>query len=97
MAKKVYDILLTDDDDLQITGGDFVSGESTAQHQKLIILTAKGEWKESPTVGVDAFSYLNDDIEGLEADIAIAFAQDGMKVKSVTLTETGQIDSTATY
>jgi hypothetical protein len=68
----------------KITNGDFVTGESTLQHQKLLLETAKGDWKESPVVGVGAAAYLKEEDEsGLLTEIKSQFELDGMNVKKV--------------
>lgn len=43
----VYDILLGADFDLWIEAGDLKIGESTVQHQQLLLWTHYGEWRES--------------------------------------------------
>ena len=94
---KVYDILLDDSDDVAIAGGDFVMGESTAQHQKRLVLDNAGEYKEHPTVGVGAFDWLDaDSIDDLAAEIARQFAVDGMTVTSVKLVN-GVIETDANF
>jgi hypothetical protein len=68
----------------QIANGDFVTGESTLQHQKLLLETAKGEWKENPTVAVNAAAYLKDeDADGLLAEVKSEFQKDGMQIVKV--------------
>lgn len=58
---EVYDILLDESMDIQIASGDLVVGESTRQHQQLLMLTAPGQWKASPLVGVDVRNYMHDE------------------------------------
>lgn len=58
---KVYDILLDETGDLAIKNGDLVIGESTLQHQRILLLATKGGFKQHPTTGVDIQSYLLDD------------------------------------
>jgi hypothetical protein len=78
------DCLLDIDNDLQFANGDFVTGESTQQHQNLLLISSKGAWKENPTVGVGAAGFLkDDDVNGLLAEIKQQFEKDGMKVKSI--------------
>ncbi len=78
------DLLLNTEQELLITDGDFITGESTLQHQDLLILTAKGEWKENPLIAVGAAGFLkDDDAAGLLAEVKQQFEKDGMKVKSV--------------
>lgn len=80
------DILLGDDFDLDVAGGDFVSGESTRQHQQILLLNEKGELREFPTVGVGLASWLNDDnqVNDLNSRIKTEYENDGMKVLSVS-------------
>lgn len=78
------DILLNDDFDLRFENGDLVIGESTKQHQQLLVLTKKGDWKENPTVGVGVAAYLKDDADtDLLGAIRTEFEKDGMIVNSI--------------
>ena len=78
------DILLTDEFDLFFEDGDFVIGESTEQHQALLLLIDKGELREFPQRGVGLRTWINDDNDGdLNAAIKREFEADGMKVLAV--------------
>lgn len=79
------DILLDEDDlDLKFEDGDLVIGESTRQHQRLILLSAKGEIREFPTRGVGIFDWTLDDSPGdLNSEIKRQFELDGMTVQQV--------------
>ncbi|MCX6232611.1 MAG: oxidase [Bacteroidetes bacterium] len=78
------DILLDDSGDLACVDGDFVIGESTLQHQKLLLITQKGEWKENPKCGIGIENYLNDDdTNDMLNEINDQFEKDGMHVTSV--------------
>lgn len=46
------DLLLDANADLAIERGDFVLGESDAQHIDLLLQTNLGEWRQDPLVGV---------------------------------------------
>lgn len=84
---EVNDILLDRDTlEMAYADGDMVVGESTAQHQTLIMLAARGDFKESPTLGVGLMNYLYDETPGaLLADIRSSLRQDGMTVGAVEL------------
>lgn len=96
---KVFDLLLDDDLDLAVEGGDFVIGESTQQHQQLILWTEQGEWRDSPAVGVGISSMLLD--EAGPGDIILAVQQqmeaDGLVISQLTVTVGKQLSITASY
>lgn len=78
------DILLNDEFELRIENGDFVIGESTLQHQNLLLLCDKGEFKQHPRAGVGIYRYLEDHSgEDLAREIKYQFTMDGMKVESI--------------
>ena len=94
----MIDIGLDETEDLRIAAGDFLSQESTAQHQRQLILNNKGDFKQFPTICVGAFEYFDDEnFQGLIRAISIEFARDGMDVKSVNLSPGGVINSDAFY
>lgn len=81
-----YDILLDDELQLQEDASthDWVEGESTAQHQQLLLLTPKGSWKETPGAGVGMMNYLESESDNeLLAEIARQFRADGMDVATL--------------
>jgi hypothetical protein len=84
MAIKVTDILIDPITyDLQIVDGDFKVGDSTAQHQQLILLAGKGDFKLHPLEGVDAVKHLHDHSLTLARDTRVEFIKDGMTVKAI--------------
>lgn len=92
------DFLVDDDFDLQIKDGDFVASESTAQHQKILILADKGEFKEVPMRGVGARRYLEDHTpDNLAREIRTEFAADGMKVNKIQIASDLTIQVDANY
>lgn len=92
------DFILDDNLDLKIENGDFVIGESTAQHQKLLILADKAEFKEVPMRGVGAKRYLEDhDTSGLARAIRTEFIADGMTVNQIKITADLTIEVDANY
>lgn len=97
--KKVFDLLLGADLDLDVRGGDFAIGESTKQHQGLILETEKGEWRENPAVGVGITSMLLDDAAA--GDIMLEIQQqmeaDGQTISQLTVTADKQLSLIASY
>jgi hypothetical protein len=80
----MQDMLLDDTGDLLILNNDVVLGESSEQHQRLLLQSTKGDWKEQPTVGVNAPFYLKDDDKnGLMGSIKTEFEKDGLKVNKI--------------
>ncbi len=97
MARLMIDLALDDTEDLAITGGDFALTESTARHQEQLILNNKGDFKQNPSIGVGATTFIDDEntIELLRA-LSIEFIKDGMEVVSVRL-ERGVVYTDAFY
>lgn len=91
------DIKHTIDGDVDITGGDISYTDSTAQHQKDLIYTNKGELKSNPSVGVGIYEFINDDdATELLTSIRTEFRKDGMKVNEVALVN-GKVKTVAEY
>lgn len=98
MAKRMMDLALSEVEDVQVGNGDFGIVESTAQHQRQLILNNKGDFKQFPTVCVGAFNYLHDEhVRNLARAISTEFARDGMDVKEVKVEKNGAISSNASY
>lgn len=92
------DILLDENLDLLIIDGDFVIGESTSQHQKLLILSDKCEFKDVPMRGVGARRYLEDDTpDNLAREIRQEFSIDGMTVNKIQIAADLTIQVDANY
>lgn len=92
------DILLSESLDIQIIDGDFFVGESTAQHQKTLILSDKCEFKEVPMRGVGALRYLEDQTpDNLAREIRQEFSVDGMNVSKIKIETDLTIQVEATY
>jgi len=101
MAKLMNDISLIESgvgEDLAVVAGDFAIVESTAMHQRQLILDSKGDFKQNPTIGVGAFGYIDDEgPNDLIRAISVEFARDGMDVASVGLLPSGNIQTDAFY
>jgi hypothetical protein len=81
----VIDLLLDDAFDLAVEAGDLVVGQSTQQHQNLLLLLSKGELRHFPLTGVGIRSYMLDDgsIGIANGAIKREFEADGMVVQRV--------------
>lgn len=92
------DYLLDTDFDLRIENGDFVVGESSAQHQQLLLLLEKGELRQYPLTGVGLKNFLNDDNLGeLYQEIQKQFKADGLSVNRLKIYNDGQMELDASY
>jgi len=94
MAKQMLDIGFGADGDLLITGGDLTIAESTAEHQRSLLLENEGEYKENPNICIGAERYVDDDTMSLPGDITRAFTGDGMDFVSNTVNPAGYTDNT---
>ena len=98
MARQMIDISLDDLEGLDILSGDFSAVESTAQHQRQLILNNKGDFKQNPTIGVGVFEYIDDErVQDMMRAISVEFSRDGMDVQSIQLGPEGMIQSDAFY
>ena len=97
MAKRMIDIELSDSYDLATPSGDFNVVESTAQHQRQLLLNNKGDFKQNPTICVGTVEYFDDEhLQELTRAISVEFTRDGMEVKSIKVNN-GTIVSDAFY
>jgi hypothetical protein len=87
------DILLDDNNDLRIENGDFVVGDSTKQHQKLLLMLSKGDTRQFALDGVGVVDFIED--EG--ATDLMREIRDGMTVKKLSVGSDGQINVNAPY
>lgn len=70
--------------DLSLIDGDFATGESTGQHQELLLIATKGEFKQYPDRGVGAIMYAEDcSPANLIAAIQDEFSRDGMEINEI--------------
>jgi len=84
------DILLDENNELLIIGGDFVMGQSDQQHVKNIVESFKGEYKQNPLVGFGVINYLkrDDKIESeFRRDLKIQLENDGYNDSNIDLTK----------
>ncbi|MCB2379792.1 hypothetical protein LGH70_19505 [Hymenobacter sp. BT635] len=83
---KSLDILLDESFDLAVSAqGDFVLGESEAQHVDLLLQSRQGDWRENPLVGVGIARYLKAPYGPAQAavlgrEISVQLERDGLQV-----------------
>jgi hypothetical protein len=96
---KVFDLLLDAELGLAIEGGDFVIGESTKQHQQLLLLSEQGDWRENPPVGVGIRTMVLDDMPavGIVATIQDQLDADGQDIAELTISAEGALHLLAAY
>jgi phage baseplate assembly protein W len=88
------DILLDESGDLDISGGDLTAGESTQQHIRLILLTQKGQWKDSPVIGADIARIINNEKQqNLRQTIQKELEIDGLTVRRIELGDTLEVEA----
>lgn len=92
------DILLDENLDISIKNGDFEVGESTYQHQQLLLLMEKGELKVFPKNGVASKRYLESyKPDEYAREIRQEFIADGLAVKSIHIAENLDLTIDANY
>lgn len=92
------DVLFNPDGDLDISSGDIRYGESTAQHQRDLLIAGHGDYKEYPAVGVGTVRFLNDNLpEDYLREVSKAFQGDGMTVEGISYDEDMNIVTEAYY
>lgn len=90
------DYLQDENDDLVLENGDFKLGESTAQHQRDLLVSRKCDYKLK-IVGVDIYNaLLDDEQDNLIGTIRKEFTLDGMSVNSLRYTN-GKLQINAPY
>lgn len=88
------DILLTYDGDVDFTSGDLLpagTDRATAQHKRDILISAPGDVKEFPTVGVGAVEYIQDEAPLFLRDVRKQMQADGIVVTDVGFDSDGEL------
>jgi hypothetical protein len=93
------DLLLDADFDLAVEGGDLVVGESSLQHQQLLLFLFPGELRQFPAVGVGVRDYLLDgQLAGaVNSAVKRSYEADGMKVRRIARAANGALKIDAIY
>jgi len=82
----MIDIKQIESGDIDITTGDLLFTEPTAQHQRDLLVANQGYYKEAPIVGVGSINFINDNERPayLRA-VNREFMRDGMKVHEIRM------------
>lgn len=74
-----HDILLDDNDDLLIAGGDFAVDDSNDQHVEIIFDCVKGEIRENPSLGFGAMHILKSTLTDVDVkrQVRVELNKDG--------------------
>lgn len=92
-----YDILLSSNYDLAIENGDFVIGEGLNQQVALLLLSAPGDIRHAPGMGVGLQNYsLDENPADLNRNIRLTFKKDGLRVNKILQT-TAEVTIDAEY
>ena len=93
------DLKLTDDFDLDFSAsGDLKVFESTQQHKRCLVVANKGDYRQSPWVGVGVETFLNDDSFGdIQNEIQKQFELDGIQVNDLRIDVDGTITENGSY
>lgn len=84
------DILLDENFDpiINPVTGEFMVGESTRQHQKLLLICDKGDFVEDGLKGVGLFGFLDSETPGdMYREIRTQFNMDGMNTSLVEMVD----------
>lgn len=94
----LQDYLHEDAHELRIKNGDFVLGKSHKQALGLILSSHKGDWRQSPWVGVNLREWINDEgsVTALKHIIQSQLEIDGAQVNQLEIVR-GKIYLDADY
>jgi len=95
----IQDIQLDNSYSLAIQSGDFVIAESTRQHQEMLLLAYKGQFRQFPTVGAGIQQFFLEDAtpDALKQEVIKQFELDGMQVDDIDIDTEGKIFVEAHY
>lgn len=92
------DILLDENFNIITKNGVFAIGESTYQHQKILIFADKGQFKSNPTAGVGSRRFLESSRpDDFAREIRQEFIKDGMSIRTLKIGENLEVTIDAIY
>lgn len=93
----MIDILQTSTGDVELSD-DLIRTEATEQHKRDLLLASQGDFKETPTVGVDCVSFLHDtDPADFLRTVRKQCERDGMRVDAIDYDTDGTLTISAEY
>jgi phage baseplate assembly protein W len=89
--------LLLEDGDLKTIAGDFDIGTSDQQHIEDILVASKGDYKQSPIIGVGLNDYINAPLTRqvkttLEKEIRLQLQSDGFDIETIKVQDNGNLN-----
>lgn len=97
---QVFDYIdLATTGDILIQNGDFVIGESTAQHMQDLLIADKGQYRLHPEVGVGIDQFINADFYADEIAAAIQddYTYDGLRISKLIVHSGQDVSINASY
>ena len=84
--------LLLKNNDLEVVGGDFVTGESDAQHVHHLLVSHKGEYKQYPLTGLGRAKFQNGILDGeTRRDAQVQLEADGYRLTGFSVDAIGNL------
>lgn len=95
------DLILDDNMDLQLLGGDFVVDDAEQQCQQSILIASKGNFRRTPLIGVGILAYLKSRFtlgvtDTLRQQVKLNMEYDGYTNVGVTINSATDIQINAT-
>lgn len=99
MAIVVKDIELTEDNDLLIINGDFSARKSDEMHVEHIMVADKGQYRQSPMIGLGLAKYVNAKFDGILKNkirrlLSVMLESDGLSIKKLVIDSLSNIQIT---
>jgi|AMZC01.1.fsa_nt_AMZC01002902.1_16 hypothetical protein len=96
------DILLDSMNDLAVKNGDFDIQHSDIQNVSLLMISEKGDFKESPAVGIGLVKYLDSPFSGKQRlqfirEVTLQIEADGGTNTEIQMDSSGNITVRTTY
>jgi hypothetical protein len=91
--------ILRDTNGYIVKNGDFVKGDATLKHQRDLLMSEKGEWRQKPSagVGINKFVLDNSSADDFRGEVQSEFENDGMKISEFNIKGLSDIQIVAAY